>query len=189
METLIKNWWWFVLRGVLGIVFGVLTFLWPFSSLAALVLLFGAYAMVDGVFSLVAAIRRPPGDARPWWALLLQGISGIAAGVLTLFVPGITALALLYLIAAWALVTGVFAIVSAIRLRKEITGEVWLGLSGLLSIAFGVLLFLFPGPGALAVTLWIGAYAFVFGVMLVALGLKLRGHVAGPHAPPAPHPA
>jgi uncharacterized membrane protein HdeD (DUF308 family) len=173
VDSLSRNWWAVSLRGLAGILFGIITFFAPGISLAALVLLFGAYAFADGVLAIVSAVRRRGTDR--WWLLLLNGLVGIAAGVLTLLWPGITALALLYVIAAWALVTGAFEIAAAIRLRKAITGEWLLALSGIFSIALGVLLILFPGPGALAVVIWIGAYALVFGALLFALGLRLRG--------------
>ena len=171
--TLARNWWAIALRGVAAIIFGILAFVLPGITLAALVLLFGAYALVDGVFSLVAAIRGRGGDA-PWWALAIEGVAGVAAGLITFFLPGLTALILLYVIAAWALVTGVLEIVAAVRLRKTITNEWWLAGSGVLSVAFGVFLALFPGAGALALVLWVGAYAIVFGALLVALAFRLR---------------
>ncbi|HEX5575883.1 MAG TPA: HdeD family acid-resistance protein [Gemmatimonadales bacterium] len=173
LDSLTRNWWAVALRGLAGILFGIITFVSPGISLAALVLLFGAYAFADGVLSIVSAVRRRGADR--WWLLLLQGIVGIGAGVITLLLPGITALALLVVIAAWALVGGVLQVAAAIRLRKVITGEWLLALSGVLSIALGVLLVLFPGPGALALVIWIGAYAFVFGILLLVLGFKLRG--------------
>jgi uncharacterized membrane protein HdeD (DUF308 family) len=173
VDSLSRNWWAISLRGLAGILFGIITFFAPGISLAALVLLFGAYALVDGVLAIVSAVRRRGADR--WWLLLLEGLVGIAAGVLTFLWPAITAIALLYVIAAWALVTGAFEIGAAIRLRKAITGEWLLALSGIFSIGLGVLLVMFPGPGALAVVIWIGAYAFVFGALLFALGLRLRG--------------
>ena len=173
LDSLTRNWWAVALRGLAGILFGIITFVSPGISLAALVLLFGAYAFADGVLSIVSAVRRRGADR--WWLLLLQGIVGIGAGVVTLLWPGITAIALLFVIAAWALVGGAFQVAAAIRLRKVITGEWLLALGGVLSIAFGVLLVLFPGPGALALVIWIGAYAFVFGILLLVLGFKLRG--------------
>jgi uncharacterized membrane protein HdeD (DUF308 family) len=152
----------------------------PAISLAAVVLLWGAYAFADGVLALVSAIRRR-GESDRWWLFLVEGLVGIAAGVLTLIWPGITAIALLYLIAAWALVTGVLEIAAAIRLGKVIAHEWLLGLSGIASLGFGILLVLFPGAGALAVVLWIGAYTLVFGALLIALAFRLR--VLGrPHA-------
>jgi uncharacterized membrane protein HdeD (DUF308 family) len=173
LDSLTRNWWALALRGVAGILFGIITFVWPGISLAALVFLFGAYAFADGVLAIVTAVRRRGADR--WWLLVLQGIVGIGAGVVTLFWPGITALALLAVIAAWALMGGALQVAAAIRLRKVISGEWLLALGGLLSIALGVLLLLFPGPGALALVLWIGAYAFVFGILLLVLGFRLRG--------------
>jgi uncharacterized membrane protein HdeD (DUF308 family) len=189
-ETLTRNWWVFLLRGIMGIVFGLITFFQPGISLAALVLLFGAYAFADGIFAILSAMRRRPGS-EPWWLLLLEGVAGIAAGVMTLLWPGVTAIVLLYLIAAWAVVTGVFEIAAAIRLRKVITDEWLLVLSGVASIGLGVLLMLLPGPGALVLVLWIGAGAFVSGVMFVVLSLRLRSwgrtHPShGQHAAPMP---
>lgn len=173
VDSLTHNWWVIVLRGLAGMVFGLITFFAPGISLAALVLVFGAYAFADGVLAIISAIRRErPGDR--WWLLLLEGITGIAAGVVTLLWPGITALVLLYVIAAWALVTGVLEIAVAIRLRKAIKGEWLLVLSGVLSVVLGVMLVMWPGPGALALVIWIGAYAFVFVALLLALGLRLR---------------
>ena len=143
-------------------------------TLAVLVLMFGAYALVDGIFNVVAALRGRSG-ARPWWALLVAGLVGIGAGLVTFFMPGVTAMALAYVIGVWAVVIGVLEIIAAIRLRKVITNEWWLALSGALAIVFGGMLMLAPGAGALAMVLWIGAYAFVYGVFLLLLGLRLRG--------------
>jgi uncharacterized membrane protein HdeD (DUF308 family) len=173
-DLLAKNWWALVLRGVAGIVFGILAFVMPVVTLAALLLLFGAYALVDGIFNIVAAATGGRG-ARPWWALLLAGLAGIGAGLVTFVMPGLTALALAYLIGIWAIVTGVLEIVAAVRLRKEIRNEWLLGLSGALAVAFGALLLFAPGAGALAMVLWIGAYALVYGALLVFLGFRLRG--------------
>jgi uncharacterized membrane protein HdeD (DUF308 family) len=182
LESLTRNWWAVALRGVAGILFGIMTFIWPGISLAALVFLFGAYAFADGVLAIVSAVRRRGADR--WWLLLLQGIVGIGAGVVTWLWPGITALALLAVIAAWSLIGGALQVAAAIRLRKVISGEWLLALGGVLSIAFGVLLLVFPGPGALALVIWIGAYAFVFGILLLALGFRLRGlRSPGVHQP------
>lgn len=173
VDTLSRNWWAVALRGVCGILFGVLTFLAPGISLAALVLLFGAWALADGVLAIASAVRRRTEER--WWVVVVRGILGIAAGVGALVLPGITAIMLLYMIAAWALVTGALEVAAAIRLRRVITGEWLLALSGVLSMGVGVLLMLFPGTGAVAVVLWIGAYALVSGALLVALALRLRG--------------
>ena len=168
-----RNWGWIVVRGIAAVIFGVLALVLPGITLAALVLLWGAYALADGIIALIAAFRiRDRG--KPFWALLVVGILGIAAGILTFIWPGMTAIVLLAFIAAWSLVMGIFQIIAAVRLRKSIENEWLLGLSGLLSVIFGVLMLINPGAGALAVIWVIGAYAIVFGVLLIALGLKLR---------------
>ena len=146
---------------------------WPGITLGALVLLYGAYALADGVFAIAAVMAGRTGG-RPWWSLLVEGLVGIAVGIMTFAWPGISALVLLYLIAAWAFVTGIFEIVAAIRLREEIRGEWLLALSGILSILFGVALVIWPGAGALALVWVIGAYAIAFGALLIALGFRLR---------------
>jgi uncharacterized membrane protein HdeD (DUF308 family) len=168
-----RNWWALAIRGLAGIVFGMIAFLWPGITLAALVLLFGAYAITDGIFAIIAAVNAS-GKEKKWWALLIMGILSIIAGVITFIVPGITALFLLNLIAFWSIFTGVFEIAAAIRLRKEITGEWLMILGGIASVLFGVLLLLIPVAGALAVILWIGAYALVSGALLLALAFRLR---------------
>jgi len=175
MEVMIlaRNWGAIAIRGVAAILFGVLTFVVPGLTLTALVLLFGAYALVDGAFNIIAAVRRRAGDP-PWWVLLLEGIVGVAAGVVTFVLPGLTAVTLVYIIAAWAIVTGVLEIVAAVRLRRQLTGEWWLLLGGVLSVVFGVVVMLAPAAGALAMVLWIGAYAIVFGALLLALAFRLR---------------
>ncbi len=168
-----RNWGWILVRGIAAVIFGVLALVLPGITLAALVLLWGAYALADGIIALIAAFRiRDRG--KPFWALLVVGILGIAAGILTFIWPGMTAIVLLAFIAAWSLVMGIFQIIAAVRLRKSIENEWLLGLSGLLSVIFGVLMLINPGAGALAVIWVIGAYAVVFGVLLIALGLKLR---------------
>jgi uncharacterized membrane protein HdeD (DUF308 family) len=172
-----SNWWALVLRGLVALLFGLLTFAWPEISLTALVFLFGAYALVDGLFTSAVALRSPEGY-RHWWALLLEGIFGVVAGALAFVWPGITALVLLYLIAVWAVVTGVFEVVAAVYLRRLISGEWLLVVGGVVSVLFGVLLAVWPGAGVLAVLWLIGAYAILFGALLIALGLRLRGRVA-----------
>ena len=173
VETLTRNWGLVALRGIVAILFGVLTIFYPAITLATLILLFGAYAFVDGIFMALAAIANRHGEPR-WVALLIGGLLGVAAGLVTLFMPGITAVVLVSLVAAWAILTGIAEIVAAIRLRKEITGEWILILAGVLAVAFGLLLFVRPGAGALAVVLWIGVYALIYGIVLLALGFRLR---------------
>lgn len=174
MEFLLsRNWGWIALRGLAAVVFGLLTLFDPRISLAALVLVWGAYVFVDGIFSIVSAVRDRREEPH-WVSLLVTGIAGVVAGLLTFFVPGITALVLLYFIAAWAVITGVAEIIAAVRLRKLIRGEWLLALAGVLSVLFGLFLAVFPGAGALTVVLWIGAYALVFGIMLLILAFRLR---------------
>ena len=174
LPVLSRNWWLVALRGLAAIVFGVLAFVWPAITLWALVLLFGAYMLVDGIFAIVAAVRAAGREAR-WWLLLIEGVLGVLAGLVAAFWPGLTALALLYFIAAWAIVSGILEIAGAIRLRREI-GEWALGLSGALSLLFGVLLVVIPAPAGLLSLVWlIGAYALAFGVLLLVLAFRLRG--------------
>jgi uncharacterized membrane protein HdeD (DUF308 family) len=179
-ELLARNWWAVTLRGVVAIIFGILAFVMPGVTLAALIVLFGAYALVDGVFNVIAAVSGH-GGAR-WWTLLVAGLVGIAAGLVTFFMPGLTALTLVYVIAVWAIVIGVLEIVAAVRLRAQITNEWWLGLSGVLSILFGIVVMVAPGAGALAMVLWIGAYAVIYGIALTVLGVQLRGWRRGTRA-------
>lgn len=171
VNMLAYNWWTLVLRGLAAIIFGVLAYVWPDITFTVLVLLFGAYALWDGVFALISAFRTE-GDRR--WVLVLEGLVGIAAGLVTFFWPGAATLAILTIIAAWAIVTGIFEIIGAIRLRKEIDGEWFLFFSGLLSVLFGIALVIWPVAGLVAVTWMIGAYAIVFGILLIALGFRLR---------------
>ena len=173
VRSLAQNWWALVIRGVAGVLFGLGALVWPPAAVAALVLLFGAYALVDGIFNIVAAVRAPR-EGRRWGWLMFSGVIGIATGLITFFFPGITALALVVLVASWSLVTGAAEIVAAIRLRKQIRHEwLWI-LSGLLSVAFGVLLLVLPAAGAVALAVWIGAYMLVFGALLIGFGLRLR---------------
>jgi uncharacterized membrane protein HdeD (DUF308 family) len=172
--VLARNWWLLLLRGIIAILFGILTYFQPGISLATLVLLFGAFVFADGAIGVWQAISARK-ERENWWVLLLGGLLGIGVGVLTLFHPGVTALALLFYIAIWAIATGVLEIVAAIRLRKEIEGEWLLGLAGVASVLFGVLLIARPEVGALAVLWLIAAYAIAFGVILVLLAFKARG--------------
>ena len=170
----LARWWWtFILRGVLAIAFGVLAFFAPALGIAILVGLFAAWALIDGVTNLFTGFRTRETD-RSWWLEIVEGIVSIIAGIIALLFPVLAAEILVLIIAAWAIVTGVFEIVAAIRLREKIRGEFWLGLAGLASILFGVVLFLFPGAGALSLVWLIGSFAIVFGVFLVILGWRLR---------------
>ena len=171
---LFRNWWHFAVRGVLAIVFGVLALIWPDSTKLALVLLFGAFAFVDGIFAVTTSIAAR-GYLERWWAILLEGIAGIVIGVLTFFWPNITALVLLYFIAAWAVTTGIFEIVAAIEFRHVISGEWVMILAGLLSVLLGILLFVFPSAGMVSVVWLIGIYAIAAGIISMIFAFRLRG--------------
>lgn len=169
-----RNWGVILMRGIIAILFGIFALSRPGITLAALVILFGVYALVDGVFSLFAAISGW-NHREDRWLLLLEGFLGIGAGFVTLTAPGITAIALVFFIAVWALATGMLRIVAAIRLRKEIKGEFWMILSGLAGVVFSFLVMERPAAGALAMIWVIGWYAIIMGVMLTMLSFRLRG--------------
>jgi uncharacterized membrane protein HdeD (DUF308 family) len=175
-DLLAKSWWLLLLRGLAGVLFGVLAFFWPGVTLATLVLFWGAFVLVDGVLSLVAAIRGGGAGAR-WW-LALVGLAGIGAGIMTFAYPGLTSLVLLFVIAIWAIVAGAFEIVGAIALRKEIDDEWMLILSGALSVIFGVILLMQPAAGALALVWMIAGYAILFGILNILFAWRLRGRAA-----------
>jgi uncharacterized membrane protein HdeD (DUF308 family) len=173
VAVLARNWRLMVFRGVAAILFSALTFIMPAITLGVLILLFGAYALVDGLFTIMAAVRDRRGEGH-WVAFPLGGIVSVLIGIVAFVAPGVTGFVLLYLIAWWAIVTGIGQIAAATRLRRVISGEWLLFLAGVLSVGFGLVLVLFPGAGALAVTLWIGAYALALGIVLIALGFRLR---------------
>jgi uncharacterized membrane protein HdeD (DUF308 family) len=178
-QYLSQYWWVFLLRGLFGILFGVLAFILPGITLATLVLVWGIYAFADGVVALYSAVTgKTHGSDR--WLIGLQGLFGVLAGVITIFLPAVTAIGLLIAIAAWLLIIGVLQIFAAIKLRKEIEGEFWLALSGALSVLFAIYLMLRPGQGALALIFIIGTYAIIFGVMLVAFAFRIRNKGAVP---------
>jgi uncharacterized membrane protein HdeD (DUF308 family) len=177
VHALAKNWWLLLLRGIAAIVFGLLAFAWPGLTLLTLILFYGAFALVDGVLAIVAAITG--GAPAPRWWLAIVGLLGIAAGLLTFLMPGLTAVVLLLFIAGWAIATGVFQIIGAIKLRKEIDNEWLLILGGIISVLFGVSMMVAPGAGALALVWVIGAYSVVIGAIFVALAFRLRKHAHG----------
>lgn len=174
VPALSRNWWALALRGVAAVLFGLAALFLPGITLTALILLFGAYALVDGAFAIVAAVRESGRRGR-WWLLLVEGVFGVVVGVLTLVWPGLTALVLLYFIAAWAVVTGILEIVGAVRLRRDIEGEWALVLGGMVSVIFGLILAFLPGVGLLSLVWLIGIYAMVFGVSLLVLAFRVRG--------------
>jgi uncharacterized membrane protein HdeD (DUF308 family) len=173
MNSLTQNWWLIVLRGIAAVLFGIAAFVWPGLTWLVLVTLFGAYLLVDGVIAVITGLSHTQ-DSPRWWVFLLEGLLGIGVGVIALIWPGIAALTILAMIAAWAIITGVLEVVAAIRLRREITNEWLLALGGVLSVVLGVLLILQPLAGSIAVIWMIGAYSLMFGVVLISLGIRLR---------------
>jgi uncharacterized membrane protein HdeD (DUF308 family) len=170
--ALARNWWLIALRGVLGIVFGAIAFAFPGPTMLALVLVFCAYVLVDGVLAIAAAVRAARRHER-WGLLLLEGIADIAAGVIAFLWPGLTVIVFVLFVAAWAILTGALMLAAAFRLRID-HGRWWLVLGGLASLVYGGLLVAAPVIGAVVLTWWLGAYALVFGIFLLIAGFKLR---------------
>jgi uncharacterized membrane protein HdeD (DUF308 family) len=176
LGLLSKNWWLILLRGILAVVFGVLAFAWPGITIAVLVIWFGAYALVDGIFILIAAIAGWK-HLEHRWLLVLEGLVGIWAGLITFRMPELTAAALLLLIAGWSLAMGVLRIITAVRLRKEIEGELWMILSGIVSIAFAFVVLWLPVASAVALIYMLGCFAIALGMAWVLVAFKLRGRL------------
>ncbi len=169
VRTMSEHWWVLLLRGLLAILFGILAFAWPGLTVVILVTIWGVYALIDGIFGVVAGIRGK------WTSLVILGLLGIAAGVVALLWPGLTAVSLLWVLAIWIIVAGAMQISAAIRLRKEVQGEwMWIA-SGVLMVGLGLLFFLRPGAGILSVTWLLGSLAIVWGILLVMLAFKLKG--------------
>lgn len=168
-RALAASWWLVLLRGVSALLFGGLAFAMPRLTLVALITLFGIYVVADGLMALMSGVRERA------WPMLLLGLLGLWVGIYTFLNPGTTAVLLLYVISAWAIARGLFEIVAAVHLRKFVTNEWFLALSGVLSIAFGALLLLNPGAGALAMVWLIGSYGLLFGILLIVLAFRLRG--------------
>jgi uncharacterized membrane protein HdeD (DUF308 family) len=180
--VLARNWWAVALRGLAAIIVGLAAFVLPGVTLAALVLLVAWYALFDGVFAIIGAVRAAEQHER-WGPMLVEGLAGLAAGVLTLGWPGVTAVVLVYVIGVWAIVVGILKLVGAVRLRRVIHGEWLLGLNGVLSVLFGLLILAFPGGGLLSLVWLIGWYAILRGLALLALGVRLRRHHLRPATP------
>lgn len=174
LELLGRNWWILAIRGIVAILFGVLAFVQPGLTLAVLVALLAAYLLVDGASLLISLVRGDPEARRSGWTVGVMGVVGIVAGIAAFVWPGVTALSLLYVAAFWAIFMGVFQIAAAIRLRKEIEGELWLALGGLVSIVFGVLLVVNPGAGLLSLVWLVGIWAVLFGITNLVLAWRLR---------------
>jgi uncharacterized membrane protein HdeD (DUF308 family) len=175
-----------VLRGVIAIAVGIIALSLPGITFGALVILFGVYALVDGIAALIAAYRSSRAQEH-WGMLLLEGLAGLIAAAVTVVFPPLTALVLVYLIGAWALVTGILEIAAAIRLRRFIAGEWLLALSGIASIILGIVMLAVPLAGALAISVIIGIYALIFGVILVGFGIRLRSWTRHPGGFPSVH--
>jgi len=171
MEQLARAWWLVLVRGIVAIVFGILALFWPGITLLVLVIFFGAYAIVDGVFSIFSAFRHDT-RSRAW--AIFSGIIGILAGLVALIWPGITSLALLYVIAFWAILHGIAEIVGGIQLRKVIDNEWALILGGVLSVIFGAMLFLWPGAGMLGLVWLIAIFAVIYGIVMVVLSFRVK---------------
>lgn len=171
VTNLYRNRWFIGIRGVLAIIFGVLAFIWPGMTAVALVFMFAAYAILDGILSIAAAVRNREENDR-WWLGLLEGIVDIAAGVIAFLFPTLAAITLLFIIAIWAIITGILELVAAIRLRREIENEWALGLTGVVSIALGVIMVLNPGAGLIGLVWAIGGYAILFGILMIALAIR-----------------
>jgi uncharacterized membrane protein HdeD (DUF308 family) len=180
--TLTRNWWTWLIRGIAAVIFGILAWLWPGLTWITIAILFGAYALVDGILAIVATIRAAETHQR-WWPFLIEGIIGILIAAIAFYDIRIVIAALYLTIAAWAFLTGIFEIAAAVQLRKHIANEIWLIIGGIASIAFGALMLFFPLIGALAIIWLIAAYAFVFGVIMIGFSLRLRGHAQTPTGP------
>lgn len=174
LDVVSANWWAWLIRGICAIIFGVLAFMWPVAAILAFGILFGAYALVDGVFAIVAAIRTAEQHGR-WLPLLIEGLAGLLIAGFAFWDLRVVLLAMYLVIAAWAFVTGVFEIVAAIELRKHISNEIWLIVGGIASIVFSILLFLHPLLGAIVITWLVGAYAVLFGILMIAFAFRVRG--------------
>lgn len=182
VHVLAQNWWMVLIRGIAAVIFGILAFIWPGATILVIGILFGAYALVDGIFAIFATVRAAQSQQR-WWPFLIEGIVGILIAAITFYDIRITLLALYLTIAAWAIITGILEIIAAIQLRKHIANEIWLIIAGIASIAFGVLMIYYPLAGALAIVWLISAYAIVFGILMIGFALRLRSHLGTPVAP------
>ena len=172
-DTLLRSWWMLALRGVIAIVFGIVAVSWPALTLYALIILFAAYALLGGAVWIAGALGNRRAD-RYWWIPFLFGVISVAAGIVTLVYPTLTALALVLLMGANAVVTGVVDIALAIRLRKHIHNEVLLALVGVVSLIFGFMVLMFPAGGALALVWLVSAYAILAGALFLAVALRVR---------------
>ena len=172
---LARNWWAFAIRGIIGIIFGIIAIFLPATAFLSLVLVFGIFALIDGIFS-IAAVFVSGAHSESWWWLVIEGVFGILIGILTLIQPAAMAFAWIFVIGAWAIVTGILEIFTAVSLRKMITNEGWMIVGGVLSVLFGILVAISPASGVFAVGLVIGIYALMFGITMLMLAFRLRKH-------------
>lgn len=181
IERFSAHWWVFLLRGIAAIVFALIAVFNPAITISVLVLIFGVYACVDGVSAIISSIRGSHADQR-WWILLVEGIASLIVGIISFIDPDITAFLFAYLLAAWAILTGIFAMVSAVQMRAHLPDE-WLWIvSGAISIIFGIAIVILPAAGIIVWSYLIGVYAFVTGAALIGFALRLRGHHRRHHA-------
>ncbi|HXP95046.1 MAG TPA: HdeD family acid-resistance protein [Candidatus Binatia bacterium] len=173
IEQLAAHWWIPVVRGAFAIVFGLVALFWPGETLLVLIAIFGAFAFVDGIFAIVSAIRYATHHER-WGVLLLEGILGIFIGLLTFAAPAAIALFFLYFVAGWAIITGIFEIIAAFRIRQSVGSEIFMIIAGILSIGLGLAFFVFPSAGLIAWIWLIGIYAVFFGALMISFGLRMR---------------
>ncbi|MBC5798635.1 MAG: HdeD family acid-resistance protein [Candidatus Eremiobacteraeota bacterium] len=178
LARITSHWWVPLLRGVVAVIFGVVILLYPISSIFVLVVLFGAFMFVDGILNVVTALRFAHPDTGHWWAILVQGIVGIAIGLITFFLPGLTAITLGFLVGIWAIITGVLEVVAAFRLRRDVSGEIFLFIAGVLSFIVGIWLVAFPVAALVALVYLLAIYAIVGGIALIVLAFRLRAHGA-----------
>jgi uncharacterized membrane protein HdeD (DUF308 family) len=175
LDLFARNWWLIAIRGIAALAFGILAIVWPGPTLVVLVALFGAYALVDGLSLLWSLLRGEPDARRNAWAVAIMGVLGVVAAIVTFFLPGLTAITLVYVIGFWAILMGIFEIAAAIRLRREISGELWMAIGGVLAILFGLYLVVFPGSGIISLVFVVGFWAILFGISSLVLAWRLRG--------------
>jgi uncharacterized membrane protein HdeD (DUF308 family) len=182
-RLLAQNWWAVALRGVCAIIFGLIALFVPGATILTLVLFFSAYMVVDGVLGIVSAVKAARQHER-WGLLVLEGVADIAIGVIAFLWPGLTAVAFVFMIGVWSLVTGILELVAAFKLNPAF-GRGWLIFGGIVSILFGIALLMAPVLGLVVLTWWIGAYALIFGITFIVLAFKLKAHKDEPAPPPA----
>jgi len=176
LQKITAHWWLFLIRGIIAILFGITAFAYPAITAVIFVFLFAGYVAADGILTLVSAVRFSHPDSGRWWWMLIQGVLGIAIGVITILYPYVTAFALGILVAVWAIATGLTEIAAAWRLRKDIPNEIFLIVVGVLSVLVGIYLSIFPAVALLTLVWVVAFYAILAGILLIALAFRLRSH-------------